>query len=215
MTTRNTSLTLPVAQYYPTPVKKDLIVLHHTVGGSAKSTFDYWNANPEHIGTAFIVERDGTIFQCFPEDVWAFHLGLKHTHDVDKRSIGIELASEGLLQKNGDSLYCFGRISERTKYVGKVYDHGAEWRAGARYFAAYTPEQIESTVQLVDELMTRHNIPRCVPMNACAFDERYKQFKGVIGHAHVRPDKTDVHPGFAWHELVERCKLQPVTFNSF
>jgi N-acetyl-anhydromuramyl-L-alanine amidase AmpD len=215
MTHRDTSLTLPSSQYYPAAQAKSLIVLHHTVGGSAKSTFNYWNENPEHIGTAFIVERDGTIFQCFPEDAWAFHLGLKRTHEVDKRSIGIELASEGLLTKNGSELYCFDRISERTKFAGKVYDHGAEWRTGARYFAAYTPEQIDSTIQLVDELLTKFSIPRCVPMNACAYEEKYKAFKGVIGHAHVRPDKTDVHPGFAWHEMAERCKLMPVTFNSY
>lgn len=72
-----TDLRLPVDQYFNETPKKDLIVLHHTVGGSAKSTFDYWRTDPEHIGTAYIVERDGTIYEVFSPECWAYHLGLK------------------------------------------------------------------------------------------------------------------------------------------
>ncbi len=40
-------------------------MLHHTAGGSARSTFNYWNGNATRIATAYIVERDGTIFEVF------------------------------------------------------------------------------------------------------------------------------------------------------
>lgn len=59
-------LRLDATQYYQDMVPKRQIYLHHTVGGSAKSTVDYWNKTPERIGTAYIVERDGTIFEVFP-----------------------------------------------------------------------------------------------------------------------------------------------------
>lgn len=82
--------------YIPVETKKSLIVLHHTVGGSAKSTIDYWRSDPGRIATACVVERDGNIFEVFDPKFWAFHLGLKGTNGaVDKRSIGIEIASEG------------------------------------------------------------------------------------------------------------------------
>src|SRR5213082_1851366 len=98
-------LRLPPGEYFNAPQAKDLIVLHHTVGGSAKSTFDYWRTDPQHIGTAYIVERDGTIFEVFPPECWAYHLGLKTTSSVDKRSIGIEIAYEGALLERGGKYY--------------------------------------------------------------------------------------------------------------
>ena len=53
------------------------------------------NGNPNRIATAYIVERDGTIFEVFDPRHWAFHLGLKGSQgQVDRRSIGIEIASE-------------------------------------------------------------------------------------------------------------------------
>src|SRR5437868_10376792 len=63
----STDLRLPATEFFNAAQTKDLIVLHHTVGGSAKSTFDYWRTDPQHIGTAYIVERDGTIFEVFPD----------------------------------------------------------------------------------------------------------------------------------------------------
>ena len=41
------SMRLSAGQFVAEPQSKDLIVIHHTVGGSAKSTFDYWQAQPE------------------------------------------------------------------------------------------------------------------------------------------------------------------------
>lgn len=53
---------------------------------------------------------------------------------VDRRSIGIELASEGWLEERDGELPAFGR-----PFGGAVYDLGVPWREH-RYFAAYTPE---------------------------------------------------------------------------
>jgi N-acetyl-anhydromuramyl-L-alanine amidase AmpD len=90
--TFDTSLRLTDDQYYKEETAKNLIVLHHTVGGSAKSTFDYWQGNPEHIAVSYIVERDGTIYEVFDPKYWAHHVGSKDPRNiaVNKRSIGIE-----------------------------------------------------------------------------------------------------------------------------
>ena len=48
--------------------KWKLIFIHHTVGGTAFSTFDYWlkdrtkTGNRRMVGTAFIIDRDGTVY---------------------------------------------------------------------------------------------------------------------------------------------------------
>jgi N-acetyl-anhydromuramyl-L-alanine amidase AmpD len=197
----NTSLRLSPDQYVDEIKKKDLIVLHHTVGGSAKSTYDYWQSDPKRIGTAFVVERDGTIFQTFPEDRWAFHVGSKLGNGIDKRSIGIEIASEGGLTENKGKLYCFGIISSRTEFKTPIYDAGLNWR-GFRYFDIYDDKQLESTINLVKYLCEKYNILKKFPTDPFISDPvGYYSYKGILSHSHIRPDKTDVHPGFPWTKL--------------
>src|SRR5437868_13203626 len=118
----STSLRLPADSYFPEKFTKDLVVLHHTVGGSAKSTFKYSRTDEQHIGPAYIVDRDGTIYEVFPPECWAYHLGLKTTRELDKRSVGIEIASEGALLERGGNYYAFGRLTEATRYRGPVFD---------------------------------------------------------------------------------------------
>src|SRR5882724_6857752 len=159
------SLRLPPDSYFPEKPTKDLVILHHTVGGSAESTFEYWRTDEQHIGTAYIVDRDGTVYEVFPPECWAYHLGLKTTREVDKRSIGIEIASEGALLERDGNFYAFGRLTEGTRYSGPVFDiadsatspSGIQavttpmlWR-DYRYFAQYTPAALASVFALVDD----------------------------------------------------------------
>jgi len=194
--------------YVQAATKKSLIVLHHTVGGSANSTIDYWRSDPDKIGTAYVVDRDGTIFEVFDPKYWAYHLGLKGTNGaVDKRSIGIEIASEGgLMQRNGE-LYCFGKISERTRFTQDYYECPEPWR-GYRFFDAYAEAQTEAVTDLINDLCHQFQIPRKTPANHVDADNTCRVYEGIIGHHHLRPDKSDIHPGFPWQRLMDTCRLE-------
>ena len=210
------SMRLPEGQFIDQPCTKDLIVIHHTVGGTAASTFDYWKNSPERIGTAYIIERDGTIYETFPPDRWAFHLGLKGADAAsgrhERRSIGIELASEGALKEYQGNLYCFDTISPRTLFQAKnAVDIGAPWR-GRRWFDKYDDAQIASCYGLVKDLIARFNIPAQTvrdhkggPQVMDGIDRL--AFRGVLGHADLRADKTDPHPAFPWADLARFCGL--------
>lgn len=209
------AMQLPAGQFVDEIHEKDLIVIHHTVGGSARSTFEYWKQDPARIGTAFIVERDGMIYQTFPEDRWAYHLGLKGADAAggrhERRSIGIEIASEGALVEKDGGLFAFGG----TRHVDRLksFDLGFAWR-GFRYFDAYDPPQLEAVFLLVADLLDRHpGIPRQTvrdhrsgPGAIDGIDRL--SFRGVLGHADLRADKSDPHPGFPWAELARRCNLE-------
>lgn len=200
------SLRLPADQYLPdTSTSKDLIVLHHTSGGSAKSTFDWWRSTPERIGTAYIVERDGTIFEVFDPRSWAYHLGVKGSGTaLERRSIGIEIASEGGLTRGPGDLYAFGVIAERTRFRGEVVTLPEPWR-GFQDFAAYTPAALQAVFLLVGDLCREFGVPRLFPSG-----ERAPLFyRGVAAHSHFRADKTDVHAGFPWADLAAACRLTP------
>lgn len=206
---------LPLDCYHAKAEKKDLIVLHHTVGGSARSTIEYWQTKKNRIATAFLVERDGSVLEAFPASAWAFHVGVPGEPELEKRSIGIEIANEGPLIESEGKFYCFGKISSKTEFQGEVTDCGSflqdelpPWR-GFRYFAAYTPAAMNGVAELVERLIEEFDIARLSPadhLSANAY--HYRDFKGVLSHAQLRADKTDVHPGFDWELLQRRCELE-------
>lgn len=205
------SLQLPPTQYFPQGDPKSLIVLHHTVGGSARSTLKWWNDTAERIGTAYIVERDGTVYEVFPPEGWAWHIGVGDAA-LEKRSIGIELASEGALAVRQDGegeWWAFGANARLGKVIplqqaGRILKLSQSWR-GFRWFDAYEPAQVAATVALVVSLCDRFGIPRTMPTPAeCRGNadlERWRSFRGVLHHALLRHDKSDLHPVFDFERL--------------
>lgn len=197
-------------QYYSTVKPKRLVVLHHTVGGSARSTWHWWMSDPRHIATAYLVERDGTIYECFPPQYWAWHLGIKDKA-TEMRSIGIELCSEGGLTQQGGSIFAFKtqrELGDREALLstGRIVEFLPAWR-GFHFMDAYETAQIEAVSTLVPYLCDRFHIPHELPddvaLEAPADLRRWIGYSGVIHHAMLRSDKSDLHPGFPWHRLRE------------
>ncbi len=212
--TINRSLRLPQSQFFPAGNAKSGIAIHHTVGGTVPSTFEYWKTSKDMVGTAYIIERDGTIFEVFDPTAWAWQFGLPWANAqriaFEKRFIGIELASEGGLKSVNGKLYCFDRISDKTeKKANSAFDFGKDFR-GFRYFAKYEPAQVASLTALINELCNQFSIERRVPGKFLEFyGEQLKNFKGIIGHTMVRHDKTDPLPDTSfWNRVIADCKLQ-------
>lgn len=203
------TLRLPADEHYQEVHPKRQIVIHHTVGGSAKSTFNWWLADRNKsgeilkVGTAYIIERDGTIYEVFDPRYWAHHLGLKHRDNtrLNQQSIGIELASEGPLIMTGDALFdVFGKPYKHDNYIQLALP----WR-GYAYFDEYDEPQLKSAFDLVAHLCDRFQIPgrTIVPEDAAEYKPEYLEMAGVIGHCNIRPDKSDPHPLFPWADLAE------------
>ncbi len=208
---------LPEGQYFHEFTPKSGICLHHTVGGSALSTINYWAGNAEMVGTAYIIERDGVIYEVFDPRCWAWQCGLKWPDEqriaFEKRFIGIELASEGGLIEHDGELYCFDRISERTrKDRAEAFDYGQEYR-GYRYFDRYEPPQVAALVELVNHLCDEFGIERQVPADYLGFHgTKLANFEGVIGHVNIRLDKSDPAPDVEfWEAVINGCRLERVS----
>ena len=212
----NRTLLLPQDQYFLSPENKTGICLHHTVGGSAQSTFTWWKNSPEMVGTAYIIGRDGTIYEVFKPEFWAWQFGLRWNYDekiiFEKRFIGIEIASEGGLIEHEGKLYCFDRISDRTlKKPDEAFDYGQYYR-GYQYFDIYEPKQIDAVIKLIKHLIHKFNIEKKIPLDYLGFhDKKIMNFNGIIGHVNVRRDKSDPAPdvGF-WETVITECKLDKV-----
>jgi len=215
------SVRLPEGEYFAERQRKTGIALHHTVGRSARSTVEHWRTDraaggaPRRVGTAYVVERDGTVFEVFDPEAWAYQFGL--TWPVagrlafEKRFIGIEIASEGGLIERDGILYAFDTVSPRTMVArAEAFDYGRAYR-GYRWFDRYEPEQLEAVGRLVDELCSRFEIPRQYPDRPFDYHgEALAAFEGVIGHAMVRPDKSDPAPDRRlWDALGDLAALRP------
>jgi hypothetical protein len=210
------ALRLPDAQHFPAGETKTGIAIHHTVGGSARSTYEWWLSDRQMVGTAYVIDRDGTVEEVFDPSAWAWQFGLKWPNArriaFEKRFIGIEIASEGGLIESDGSLYCFDRVSERTRKARDgAFDFGQTYR-GYRWFDQYEPAQVDALVGLIDELCDRFHIPRQTPSRFFDYyGEALAKFEGIIGHTHVRLDKSDPLPDRAlWDRIIADCRVQPV-----
>jgi hypothetical protein len=207
------SLRLPDGEYHNSINKKNGICLHHTVGGSAKSSVNWWLNDQQMVGTAYIIARDGTIHEVFDPQKWAWQFGLKWESDkkinFEKRFIGIEIASEGGLTESEGKLYCFDVVSPKTlKNPDEAFDYKKPYR-GYRYFDKYEPAQIDSVIKLVNHLCNKFNIEKNIPKNYLEYyGENLEDFKGIIGHVNVRSDKSDPMPDKNfWEKVIADCGL--------
>jgi N-acetyl-anhydromuramyl-L-alanine amidase AmpD len=201
------TLALPPSQYIAESTVKTRLVLHHTVGGTAKSTYDFWRSDRPRVATAYMIERDGTVYQCFNPKFWAYHIGTGSNDADNKASIGIELCSEGALIEKQGTLFKFNARRGNEVRRANVYDNGILYR-GFRWFDAYDELQLQSLMALVEMLLAQFpTIPRQTPKQHTDYLRTWKAFKGVVSHTHLRADKSDVHPGFPWARLVQHCNL--------
>lgn len=202
-------------QYFPAEQKKDLIVLHFTAGTTASGAYSTWvtpvNGRQQRVATAYVVDLDGSVYEFFPAEAWAYHLGMKTGNPgwiQDKRSIGIEIVNPGPLKAIGDSLNWYPKNfgvewckkAEASKYVAAKY-------RGFDYYAAFPEVQQEAVRELVAGLAERFSIPKVLPpeKKRTEFDPGYfQQFQGIASHQNVRADKFDIGPAWDWAALGAR-----------
>lgn len=208
----NRTKRLKNVQFYAGEFKKKHIFWHHTAGTTADGAITWWNQTPDRVGTAYVIDRDGTIYEVFDPKWWGFHLGVKTSEGGDpnemdeKQSIGIELVSAGHLYPDG-----LGNMVQYPLYPNKsakniikaddVWDMGDTKWHGFQYFQKYTDKQIESLIWLTKKLSTDFKIP--IQDDLMGIFEYNPKFEkelpaGVFSHSTVRKDKEDVipHPSF-------------------
>jgi len=128
---------LKQGKHYASPQRKDRIVLHHTEGGNARSSVDWWNRNSLRVCTPYLIERDGTVLEVFPPEHWAYALGIGSAEEEEKRSVHVEICSHGGLADRDGCLY---------KWTGEPFEGDfVEYPEGHRghfFYERYTAGQV-------------------------------------------------------------------------
>jgi len=199
----------PTNQYYRKPYSKNQIVLHHTVsGGTANAVVKYWSQMPSRIATAFIIDKEGVVYQLFGSQYYAGHVGSIKTEakklglparNCSKNSIGIELINwGGLIMKDAQLYNVYGR-----KFTGEAVHYENGYR-GFYYFDKYTDKQMSALKPLIEYLANKYGIP--TTYDDRIWDVSHRAVVGVSGvysHTSFRGDKSDLHPQ---KELVDMLK---------
>lgn len=203
METRIIKRYLKTNQYYPRGYEKTQIFIHHTAGTTASGAMDWWDQTPDHVGTAYVIDRDGTIYEAFNPEHWAYHIGRSDDADyVEKHGVGIEIVAAGELYERKDGKVFFlplypNKIVKTLIPEEDVVRLKKKWR-GHKLYHSYNDKQIISLCWLLGELMVRFNIPiQADHREMFQYDESGEVLKGkpgIWGHSTVRRDKRDMAP---------------------
>lgn len=194
--------------YYADAQEKDQIVLHYTMG-YLKGDFAQLTRSDNHVSVAFVIGRNGTIYNLFASRFWSYHLGrgaVGGNATRSKKTVGVELCNIGPLINQGD--YLSSSYSSSDSYCDLAQSEHF-WQASYRdfdYYATFTSQQYIALVKLLRYLTATFGIE-------CKFlpeAERYltldsiPTFGGIVSHVNYRATgKTDFGPAFDWERLID------------
>lgn len=213
-------------QFVREETPKTQIVLHHTVSGEgAEGDLSWWKQTRSRIATAIVIDRDGTIYQCFSTKYWAYHIGPVSSsfrtidqpyRKCDPNTIGVELDSWGPLLKQ-DGKYFPARWSPEKKryepwfragevWADKVVEYERPFR-GFKYYEKYTKKQLQSLEELIRYWNQYWKIP--VDYNPGMWELSSAALigkPGIYTHVSYRSDKSDCHPQAELIKMLKNIK---------
>lgn len=144
-----------------------IVVMHFTYGASAASSAN-WFKDPANPGSSaqIVIDRDGSVIQCVDLNVVSWHAGKskwKGVTGLNRRSIGIELANWGYLNKKGSGWESHtGTKVSNVILAEHVNGNPPGKPSGDIGWEAYPAKQIEAAVGIVQALVTAYGINEIV-----------------------------------------------------
>lgn len=181
-------------------IKKQIILAH--TSSSDMGHMYRWNnrLNGNNKKTAaFTITRDGLQYEHFDPSYYADFTG---NIEIDKKSIVILLENDGWLFKTLEN-------NVFINWIGNIYNQPDDiclkkWR-GFTYWAPYTEKQVESTLNLVNDLCNEFQIPKVVVSNNVKIDDA-AEINGVLYRSNLERHFTDLNPSWPFKEF--KTKLE-------
>lgn len=150
------------------------------------------------IATMFSIEKDGTIYQYFDEDFWAYASGCGA--EYDKKSIHVEMGNRAFI-KNVNGKYFWMAGAKWVPYEGTPVRSTAPFQ-GYTYWDPYPEEQVAAMAKLAAYLIYNHGIPLEFHNDIRYIGPNQKQ-KGVLSHSNVSLQRCDPGPAFPYGTFEE------------
>lgn len=210
--------------YYEAKHTKKKVVLHFTVGHLKGDILSLTSESRGHVSTAFVMARDGIVYQLFSSAAWSYHLGRSAqggNGNQSKISIGIEISNYGPLTKKGNQLHtAYSKAADSRKTKDDVYcsiDDTDQYiklpkkYKGHQYYTNYTNEQYHSLIILLRYLTKTYDIPRKFVAEASRYSKSAatsSNFNGITSHVNFRSDKFDIGPAFDWERVINGVTVE-------
>jgi hypothetical protein len=195
---------MPVGTYFPGPVKKQWIFLHHTAGWeNPYQVADMWaRDNRGNVATEFILggqsvkdgntKYDGELIQCFPEGGYGWHTGTGNSV-MHRNSVAIEVCNMGQIV-NGKTYVNTPANPAQIVKLAKPF-------RGFQFWHKYSDAQIETLKQWILFVSEKYDIDPRVGLI------EYVRAKGADGFDVFDPARAEKVPGMYSHTNVLRGKV--------
>jgi N-acetyl-anhydromuramyl-L-alanine amidase AmpD len=197
------------AYYTAEAFPKERVVLHFTAGflkGDVQILTKPQDDPARRVSVAFLIARDGNIYNLFNSRHWAYHLGptaVGGNTQMSRSSVGVEISNIGPLKLQNNSLVTASSAKAYCDLSESVYYRRVAYR-GYGYYATFTEPQYASLITLLRYLTVRFNVPRrFLPLSA-RYETRndIMSFRGIVSHVNFRTDKFDIGPAFEWDRVI-------------
>lgn len=180
----DTAIRVPIKGGSPMNIRRFLIQ-HFTSGATAMSSINFWKSTEANGACAhFVIDRDGTLYQCRPCNVTCGHAGKSTWTHAGRKFVGLNSCSIGIENANaGDSSNLIKKWSKLPPLRARHKNGGplCDWER-------YTPEQIATGKELSKVLFKRYNLD------------------AILGHDDIAPDrKVDPGPAFPMQDFRTYC----------
>lgn len=188
--------------YVQTITEKKQIVLGNTMNNDMKHVIGWKNRyNGNYKKTAaFTISANGEIYRHFDPKYKSLYFD---NFILDNKSIVILIENDGYLIKDEDENHFITWFE--TIYNG-IADEVLEkrWR-GKRYWAPYNDKQIESTINLINELCETFNIDKTIFGHNTKVDNLLG-YNGVLYKSNINKNYLDLNPSWDFKEFKERIE---------
>jgi hypothetical protein len=195
---------MPVGTYFPGPVKKQWIFLHHTAGWeNPYQVADMWaRDNRGNVATEFILggqsvrngntKFDGELIQCFPEGGYGWHTGTGNSV-MHRNSVAIEVCNMGQIV-NGKTYVNTPADPNQIVKLAKPF-------RGFQFWHKYSDAQIETLKQWILFIADKYDIDPRIGL------VEYVKARGADGFDVLDLDRANKTPGMYSHTNVIRGKV--------
>lgn len=192
--------------WYPQIIKKQKVVIHGTAGMGPASDIGELSKPNNHVSVAYVVARDGTIYQIFPDDGWAYHLGSTSSAPNSiwsQKTVAIEVCNIlGLKESQEDHEILLDTYNKPyCKKSDTQFYQVCDYR-GFKYFASFTDAQYTSVNSLVVNICKKF----AIPFSKLPIGHEYEWYSkvpdsSIFTHTNVRKDKIDMSPAFDFSRI--------------
>lgn len=178
------------------------IVLHHD--GSSSSQGCYRTLLGRGYSTHFLIDRNGHLYQAADVADKTIHATI-----LNEPGIGIDLNNIAPnLLSTPDATMEGGQPSGTMVINGNSFQ---SWK--------YTDEQYESLIALLRVLVRELEIDPVFPVDeqgrilpSVLANPPVEQFRGIVCHWHIQPEKWDPGPGLEWERILAGLRKEEATF---